>query len=74
MYLLRCDLYKYVYDTVNNKALVSTLACVQKIHGTGSSKGAGHFPKEQYVCVTLDTIQYSTVTLVLACHNVVNVV
>jgi len=40
-------------DMINNKTLVSMLACVkQRIHGIGASKEAGHFPKEQYVCVT----------------------
>ena len=28
------------------------------IHGTGADKGAGHFPKEQHVCVTYDKLQY----------------
>jgi hypothetical protein len=38
---------------INNKVLVLTLAYVkQTIHGIGTSKGTGHFPKEQYVCVT----------------------
>jgi len=36
-------------DMIDNNALVSTLAYVkQKIHSTGASQGAGHFPKEQY--------------------------
>jgi hypothetical protein len=40
-------------DMINNKALVLTIAYVkQKIHGTGANKGAGHFPKQQYVCIT----------------------
>ena len=40
-------------DMINNKTLVSTLAFVRlRIHGIGASKGAGHFSKEQYVCVT----------------------
>jgi len=40
-------------NTIINQALVSTLTYVkQKIHGIGASKGAGHFPEEQYVCVT----------------------
>ena len=35
------------------KVLVLTLAYMkQKIHGLVASKGAGHFPKEHYVCVT----------------------
>jgi len=38
---------------INNTAVVSMLAYVkQKIHGIGASKRAGHFPKEQYVCIT----------------------
>jgi len=38
---------------VNNTALVSMLGYMkQKMHGTGASKVAGHFPQEQYVCVT----------------------
>jgi hypothetical protein len=37
---------------INNTALVLMLAYVkQKIHGVDASTGAGHFPKEQFVCV-----------------------
>jgi len=57
---------------INNRTLVTTLACVKlRIQGIGASRGAGHFPKEQYVCNT----GYNTVplTLVLAYHDVVNV-
>jgi len=51
---------------INNKVLVLTLACVkQTIHGIGASKGAGHFPKEQYVCVTLYKIQYHYTSFVM---------
>jgi len=44
---------------INNKVLVLTLAYVeQTICGIGAWKGAGNFPKEQYVCVPWYTIQY----------------
>jgi hypothetical protein len=46
-------------NTINNQALVRTLTYVkQKIHGIGAAKGTGHFPKEEFVCVTQDIIQY----------------
>jgi hypothetical protein len=39
--------------------LESTLAYVkQKIHGLVASKGAGHFPKEYYVCVTIARVRF----------------
>jgi hypothetical protein len=44
---------------INNNALVSMLVYMkQKIHGIGASQEAGHFPEEQYVRLTWDTVQY----------------
>jgi hypothetical protein len=35
---------------IKKKTLLSVLGYMkQQIHGIGASKGAGHFPKEQYV-------------------------
>ena len=49
-------------DVMSNTALVSTLTCVkQEMHGTVASRNLCAWHR----------IQYSTVTLVLACHNVV---